>query len=105
MSTIWKWVKIIAGAVFAIGMAVVGFIFLRGKDGKPPVDPSRVTDAEGRISHDQEAIADQDGKIHDQEGVIDQTAEDARRRAEENENRPEQPGDAGKISDDLNRNW
>jgi uncharacterized protein YlxW (UPF0749 family) len=103
-ATFWKWIRIIGGIVIAVGTAIVALVFLRDK-GKKTVEDTREVETEGRITQGLAEAARLEQERKDKEAQIAKTAEDAKKKLEESQNKPEKPGDVGKVADDLTKNW
>lgn len=108
MSTIWKWVKWVGAAIVAIGVLILIYSSMSGKSKQKDQIDAKIEELnaiEHRTEEQKQELAD----LQDQATAIAQDIEMANRKAAEAlaalGKKKEEPGDAGKASDDLTNNW
>ncbi len=108
MSKIWKWIKWIGAAIVAIGVLILIYSSMSGKSKQKAQIDEKIKELNAIENHTEEQkkeLAD----LQNQATVVQKDIEDANKKAAEAlaalGKKKEEPGDAGKASDELTKNW
>lgn len=103
--TIWLWTKRAVLILLGIGAAIFAIMGLRSKE-KPKGDRIKELEAiENKTEADRKELERLEKEKNEAVNRIEDTAEKYKEKIKENENKPEEPGDAGKSHDDLRDSW
>jgi uncharacterized protein YoxC len=108
MNKIWIWCKIVGGVIIAIGVLIIFYSLIGGKNKQKAEIDKKIKDIEA-IDRKTEADKQELGRLQEQANQIQKNIEDANKRAAEAlvklGKKKEEPGDAGKAADNLNSVW
>jgi len=108
MNKIWMWCKWIGGAIVAIGVLILFYSLIGGKSKQNAEIEQKIKVIEA-IDKKTEGNKQELIQLQEQANQVQKSIEDANKRAVEAlaklGKKKEEPGDAGKESDDLTKNW
>lgn len=108
MSKIWMWCKWIGGAIIAIGVLILFYSMIGGKSKQKAEIERKIKEIEA-IDGRTEAHKRELAQLQEQADQVQKNIEEANKRAMEAlaklGKKKEEPGDAGKAADDLNKIW
>jgi len=108
MNKIWMWCKWIGGAIVAIGVLILFYSLIGGKSKQKAEIKQKIKVIEA-IDKKTEVDKQKLIQLQEQANQVQKSIEDANKRAAEAlaklGKKKEEPGDAGKAADELEKNW